>query len=120
MKMPWDDRTQEWIDCVKPFFPNDLYLAKKALKEKINSDIPEWILSLITLMLFDGVAIEERVTKPSPSKSSKDNEMWDKFVPHKGSEHSIIACEFLNDKATITYKYPDDFKRGGLENRWFN
>ena len=55
--MPWDDRTQEWIDCVKPFFPNDLYLAKKALREKLNTDIPEWILSLITLMLFDGVAI---------------------------------------------------------------
>ena len=120
MKMPLDDRTQEWIDCVKPFFPNDLYLAKKALREKLNTDIPEWILSLITLMLFDGVAIEERVTKPPPSKSHRKSNGAQRFIPHEGSEFSIIACEFLNDKATIVHKYPEDFQRGGLENRWIN
>ena len=119
MKMPWDDATQDWIDCVIPFFPNYLHLAKKAFREKLGSDLPEWIVSLITLMLFDGVAIEQRVTKPRSKPSSK-NQTWEKYLPSGDDEYGIIACEVLNDKATIKYKYPDDFKRGGLENRWFN
>ena len=96
--MPWDSSTQEWIDCVKPFFPNDLYLAKQALSAKLDTSMPDWTLTLIVMFLFDGVAIRNRTLA---KKQCPSNTMI--YQPYGSDDYSTVACEFLNDKQTKVF-----------------
>lgn len=91
----FDDETKEWIEAIEPFFPNDIALARKALRERMGSmPLPDWMFSLLVMVLFDGVAFKQHL-----GGGRDDADV--KYIPHtEGSKQGLISSDFLNDKRT--------------------
>jgi len=103
----FDSETTDWIECVRPFFPNDVPLARKALRGRMgNPTLPDWMFSLLVMVLFDGIAYEE--TRKQYTKARYTSGV---FAPYKDDKFGQASADFLNDSRTMVYKYPDDFSR---------
>ena len=113
MDQPWDDLTQEWIECVEPFFPNDMSLAKKALMDKLhNPPLPDWILTLLIMVLFDGVYFIRNMADIFTREAGAEV-----FSPYGNNDIASIGCEFLNDTRTEVIKISKDSGGGAYQKR---
>ena len=101
----FDSETSDWIECVRPFFPNDVPLARKALRGRMgNPTLPDWMFSLLVMVLFDGIAYEETRKQYNNSRYTSGA-----FAPYRDGKFNKLSAEFLNDSRTMVYKYPDEF-----------
>tara|TARA_Y100000780_G_C13439329_1_gene322693 strand:+ start:45 stop:383 length:339 start_codon:yes stop_codon:yes gene_type:complete len=101
----FDNETSDWIECVRPFFPNDVPLARKALRGRMgNPTLPDWMFSLLVMVLFDGIAYEETRNQYTNARYTSRA-----FAPYKDTKLSQANADFLNDGHTMVYKYPDEY-----------
>ena len=100
----FDSETSDWIECVRPFFPNDISLARKALRGRMgNPTLPDWMFSLLVMVLFDGIAYEETRKQYNNSRYTSGA-----FAPYRDGKFNKLSAEFLNDSRTMVYK-PNEF-----------